>query len=458
MSQDSPNGKPLLPIRPLSGWGRYPTARGAVSRLEKEAEIAASIKHFADKTVIARGAARSYGDAAFNPSGVTLLMERLNRILAFDAETGLLRVEAGATLGELISVFLPRGWILPVVPGTKFVTIGGAVAADIHGKNHHKDGSFSRHVRELTLIDGKGNRLACSRKAHSEAFWATAGGMGLTGIISDVELNLAKVPSQFIKRRSIRAENLDALMQAFDENEDKHNFSVAWIDCLAGGRNMGRGVLFLGDFADAQLVASRKSQAIKKPIKITMDTPEWLLNRFSMSAFNSFYYSLNTTRDDLIHIDPFFFPLDSLHDWNRLYGKSGFIQYQCVLPPETSAEALKEILSRCVKGGWGSFLAVLKRFGPEEQHTEASISFPRSGYTITLDFPVRTGLFEFTAELDKVVLQAGGRVYLAKDACLSAETFRKMYPQWEAWNAVRNRLDPDAAFASALSKRLGLTK
>jgi len=411
-------------------------------------------------SLIGRGLGRSYGDAACNPEGVTILTERLNRLLAFDQATGVLKAEAGVSFGDLLEIFVPRGWMLPVVPGTKFVSLGGALAANIHGKNHHIDGSFSRHVNSFALFTGQEN-LLCSPQSNAEAFWATAGGMGLTGVISDIELRLQRISSSYIKTRYLPAESLDVLMDSFAQHEADHQFSVAWIDCFAAGKGLGRGVLMLGDFAQAhELPQTLAGQPLawpsQKTISIPVDLPEFVLNRLSVMLFNELFYRAHASSTRLIHADKFFFPLDSISNFNRLYGKRGFVQYQCVLPPETSAAGVRRILMRCVKEGWGSFLAVLKRFGPEETESARTLSFPHSGYTLALDFAVKPHLLPFLQELDQIVLESGGRVYLAKDACLPAETFRCMYPHWQEWKAVRDRLDPQGCFSTALSKRLGL--
>jgi FAD/FMN-containing dehydrogenase len=449
----------VLPVKQITGWGRLTPLSGQVARPEKMSAFRDAIDNWHQEKLIARGAGRSYGDAACNPAGITILTERLDRVLGFDYESGLLRVEAGITLADLLRIFVPRGWLPPVLPGTKFVSIGGAVSSDIHGKNHHRDGSFSRHVTEFELVDGLGVPHTCSRSSEPDVFWATLGGMGLTGLITDVQLQMQKIPTAFIRAQGIKAANLNDLMDLFQEHEQNHAYSVAWIDCLSAGSRLGRGVLFLGDIAQPdELPRSISPFATKREntFRVPLDSPDALLNTFTMSVFNESFYNLQKISPRFVHLNQFFFPLDFIHDWNRLYGKRGFAQYQCLLPPQTSQSGIRELLGLCARRGLGSFLAVLKRFGDAEAHPEASLSFPAPGYTLTLDFAMFNGLADFIAELDRVVVSNGGRVYLAKDAFLTAETFRSMYPSVGDWRKARRKLDPHGVFHSMLSERLEL--
>jgi len=405
------------------------------------------------RTLIARGAGRSYGDACLNEDGDTVMTERLNRMLAFDPEAGTVRCEAGVLIADLLEVFVPRGWFPPVTPGTKFVTLGGAVAADVHGKNHHRDGSFGRFVRELTLLLPSGEVVTCSATSHPDLFGATVGGMGLTGIILEVELALQPVETPHIAYRGFKARDLAEAFELFDEHEPAHRYSVAWLDCLARGRHLGRSVLMFGNHATREEAGERRGRRTGRAVRVPVDVPAGLLNPLSMRAFNAAYYALKPARArSLVHYDPFFYPLDSVLDWNRVYGRRGLVQYQCVLPPDTSRDGLTRLLELCSSRGRGSFLVVLKRFGAQD----GWLSFPRPGYTLALDMPVTPGVLEFLDELDTVVLRHGGRVYLAKDARLAPATFRAMYPDWPRWAEVRARVDPHGVLASAMSRRLEL--
>jgi decaprenylphospho-beta-D-ribofuranose 2-oxidase len=442
---------------PLSGWGRYPVVKSYLQRPEKVSSIAEIIQKSKDNTVLARGAGRSYGDAALNSEGYTVLTERMNRILSFNEQTGILLGEAGVTIKEILEVFVPRGWFPAATPGTKFVTLGGAVAFDVHGKSHHRDGSFSRWVHSLKLMLASGEIVQCSREDNSDLFWATVGGMGLTGMITEVEFALHPIQTAYIKSHNIKAKNLDEAFGLFDEYEPDYQYSVAWIDCLASGKSLGRSILMFGNHAVLpELKSSQQEKPLqikpKRRLQVSFDLPTGWLNRYTMSAFNTLYYARqrSTHVHSIVDYDEFFYPLDFLWDWNRIYGKNGFIQYQCVFPTPVSREALTRILELCSEKGWGSFLAVLKRFGFQE----GWLSFPMPGYTLALDMPVLPGLWEFLDQLDKEVIKYGGRVYLAKDARLSPESFRKMYANFPQWLEVKSKIDPNNRFCSHLSKRL----
>lgn len=437
----------------LSGWGRYPLVNSRLQRPEKIDSLKEIVKTLKDNSVLARGAGRSYGDAGLNSQGYTILTERCNRMLGFDEETGVLLCEAGVTISELLTVFVPRGWFPAITPGTKYVTVGGAVAFDVHGKNHHWDGAFSNCVVSLKLLKADGQIVKLSRTENSDLFWATVGGMGLTGIITEVELTLRPIKTAYIEAHSIKASNLDEAIALFDEYEAQYQYSVAWIDCLASGDKLGRSILTFGNFASEINKPDPLQLKPKGRFRVRFDAPSGLLNRYSMGLFNNLYYGgqLAKQAHSIVDYDRFFYPLDFVSDWNRLYGKAGFVQYQCVLPPEVSREGLVKILSLCSQSGWGSFLAVLKRFGAGQG---GYLSFPMPGYTLALDMPVKSGLWEFLDRLDVVVRELGGRVYLAKDARLSPETFRAMYPDYPKWLEVKSRVDPNNIFRSALSERL----
>ncbi len=442
----------------LAGWGRYPLSESDVYRPDKIAELQAVVT--ADSTsLIARGAGRAYGDAALNDQNRVVDLTRLNRMLSFDAASGLLRCEAGVTIAELIDVFLPRGFFPPVTPGTRFVTLGGSVAADVHGKNHHRDSSLASHVTSFDLMVASGEVFRCSREETSDLFWATVGGMGLTGVILELELRMRRVESAYLDGELIRARNIDAAIEAFERTDAQYGYSVAWIDCNSGKSALGRSVLNLGNFATLEQLPRNLAQnplntMPKLSPLVPFDFPGFALNSLSVRAFNALIWAFN--RDQAAHTifdwESFFYPLDSIRNWNRIYGKRGFVQYQCVWPPTESRAGLVEVLEAIARSRRGSFLAVLKKFGAQD----GLLSFPMPGYTLALDFPVTDGLLEFLDSLDVMVLKRGGRVYLAKDARLSPETFRAMYPNLGKWQAAKAVADPDNRFSSSLSRRLGM--
>lgn len=443
----------------LSGWGKYPVAECYPQRPEKISSLNSIVKEREVDSALARGMGRSYGDASFNPEGVTILMQRLNRMLSFDRDKGILRCEAGVTLKEILETFVSRGWFLPVTPGSKFVTIGGAIAFDVHGKNHHQDGSFGNFVSQFKLIIANGETITCSREENQDIFWATLGGMGLTGIIIEAELQLIPIETAYINKNNFKTRNLDEAIAIFDEYEPKYQYSVAWIDCLARGKALGRSIVMFGNHAKTTDLSGLNIDnplelPTKKRVKVPFDLPSGLLNRYTMSAFNTLYYQKMFSKEtqEVVNYDSFFYPLDFLWDWNRIYGKKGFIQYQCVFPSEVSREALTKMLTLCGDRGWGSFLAVLKRFGDQK----GLLSFPMPGYTLTLDMPVKSGLWEFLDQLDELVIEYGGRVYLAKDAHLNPNSFRQMYDKFDQWLAIKKQIDPQNLFQSAMSKRLAI--
>lgn len=446
-------------LLPLCGWGRYPLVQGRISYPDTLSALKQSMEADSTDALLARGMGRSYGDAAISANAKVLLTRKLNRMLSFDPSAGILRCEPGVNYEEIISTFLPRGWFPAVSPGTKFVTMGGALASDIHGKNHHKDGSFANFVRSFNLITASGEIITCSRQENSKLFFATAGGMGLTGFISDLEIALKPVESAYMIVKKISCPNLAQTYKMIEETERDFDYSVSWIDCLASGKDLGRSILILGRHAKkselSPLLQTKDVGAVtKKGLPVPFDMPSWILNRYSIGAFNSLYYALSGGNGDekLAFYESFFYPLDFLSNWNRMYGKAGFIQYQCALPLKQSKEALEEILALSSKRGRSSFLAVLKKFAAGH----GLLSFPIAGYTLTLDMPVKDGLFEFTKELDELVLKYGGRLYLAKDACLSAETLRKMYPELPNWLNTKHAVDPHNKFSSSLAQRLCL--
>lgn len=441
---------------PLGGWGRYPIARCTVFRPERRSAVAETLAAKAAPTFIARGLGRSYGDAALNAGGGVVVHDRLERMRAFDAARGVLDCEAGTSFADIIATWLPRGWFPAVTPGTKFVTVGGAIAADVHGKNHHRDGTFSAFVEDLTLLTADGDLVRCSRHERPEVFWATVGGLGLTGMILDARVRLRPVSSAWLRVDYRRARDLEATLAAFASSDAVSPYSVAWIDCLARGRAMGRAVIMHGDHASAAEAAGRAPFGVPRRAGLTvpLDVPGVFLNPLTMRLFNAAYYAAHRDqRRRLVDFERFFYPLDGVARWNRLYGRRGFTQYQVALPPEAGERGLVRLLERLSGSGRPSFLAVLKRLGPAGP---GMLSFPREGYTLALDIPVRDGVVEFLGELDRLVLASGGRVYLAKDATTTAAAVRAMYPRLDEFRAVKAQLDPRGVLSSSLARRVGL--
>jgi decaprenylphospho-beta-D-ribofuranose 2-oxidase len=440
----------------MSGWGRYPRALSSVVCPQSLSEVAPP----REGQMIAHGQGRSYGDAALVQNGVLMLTERLDRVIAFDEETGVLKAEAGMTLEQVLEAFVPKGWFPPVTPGTKFVSLGGCVAADVHGKNHHRDGTFGAYVRELLLVLADGSRRACSPREDASLFWSTIGGMGLTGIIAEVTLQLIPIESASVAVQHHQAKDLDASLRLLESSETDDRYTVAWIDCLAAGKELGRSVLMRGHHATrAELPAH-----VREPLRLKaqgqhnlpFDFPSWVLNPLTMTAFNKLYYWRQGARKApfVTTCESFFYPLDMIGNWNRMYGKRGFVQYQCVFPTRDARRGLHTLLLKLAASRRASFLAVLKRFGPEGQ---GLLSFPLEGYTLSLDLPLGDpALFPFLDQLDEIILRHGGRVYLAKDARLKAEMFQAMYPRLPEWKRVKTMVDPHNRFTSDLARRLGL--
>ena len=432
----------------LSGWGRYPRQDCPRLVLRDVAEAPQLLASGA--SLIARGNGRAYGDPALNPDGV-LDMRRCDRILEFDPATGRIACEAGLMLSDLIDFAVPRGWFPPVTPGTKFVTIGGMIAADVHGKNHHGSGSFTRHVDRIDLLTADGGIRRISAEEEGELFRATCGGMGLTGVILEARFRLIPIETPYIRQDTLRTANLGETLEAHEDSA-RWTYSVGWIDCLAQGPALGRGVVFRGEHA-------RRGEAPDTPVKpraklpVPLDAPGFTLNRWSMRAFNEAYFRLAKPGEAVLDYDRCFYPLDAVLDWNRLYGRKGFVQFQCVLPKPASRLALAAILERTASSGQGSFLAVLKGFGPGGP---GFLSFPMEGYTLTLDFPATKRSFALIQSLDAIVDGVGGRVYLAKDACAAPVQIRRGYPLLPRFQAVRAAVDPKGKFASLQSRRLGL--
>lgn len=440
----------------LEGWGRFPRVEAKVTTPSTREDVAKALNDA--KHVITYGLGRSYGDAALLKGGHVLRTRKLDRVLSFDPQTGWLHCEGGTSLASIIEQFLPQGFFPPVVPGTQFVTVGGALACNIHGKNHHLDGCFGAHVRSVEILTGTGDVVVCDATQNERLFWATVGGLGLTGTVLSLELKLTPVASEAIELETIRVENLDEFFKVSAQS-GAFTHVVSWIDIVKSGSAMGRGVFMRGRHAQTAPVTESASPMDKivdiagklvngKPFESNL----WL-NPLSMALFNEAFFRKEKRGmvPSVVPIQPFFFPLDAVQNWNYLYGKRGFLQYQMVVPTQ---DATREVLKAVSSSRQGSFLSVIKEFGPDHH---GGLSFPQEGITLAMDFP-NTGrpLLKLLTRLDDIVADAGGRVYLGKDARLSRQHFRRMYPEWEAWKAVRDEWDPKGVFSSDLGKRLGL--
>ena len=439
----------------LCGWGRYPVLCCRMARLYDAGALGGLLG--GDGSAITRGNGRSYGDAALNPE-MTISMLGMDRMQGFDPESGVLSCEAGVLLADILETFVPQGWFPPVVPGTKFVTVGGMIAADVHGKNHHRDGAFGAHVESLMLAGADGEIRRCSRSHNGELFRATLGGMGLTGVIVSARFRLKRIETAFVLAETRATRDLDETMAWF-EGAAGRPFSVAWIDCLARGGRLGRALVTQGEFLERGALAGplareplRRAAAGDLRLTVPIAAPGAVLNRVSIGAFNELYYRLGGMRGGAraVHFDRFFFPLDGIGAWNRLYGRAGFVQYQCVLPKGEGAAGIAALLERAADAGRGSFLAVLKLLGAAG---EGPMSFPMEGWTLALDFPMREGTLELLDDFDAIVHESGGRVYLAKDARCGAERVRQGYPRLGDFQEARGGA---GKFASALSGRLSL--
>lgn len=438
----------------LSGWGRYPRIDAKLTAPCSEDDLRALVLQ---GNAIARGNGRAYGDSAVSSQN-TVHMRNFNRMLTFDAEQGQLVAEAGVLLADVIDAFLPRGWFPYVTPGTKFVTLGGMIAADIHGKNHHKDGTFGTYVDWIDIIVGDGSVQRCSRSENTELFEWTLGGMGLTGIMLRAAIRLRPVSSAWIEQRTLVAENISHAIELFEQSQDA-TYTVAWIDCLQQGKSMGRSLVMLGEHADAVAVPSqyRKTPlqiSPKRKLSIPVEFPTWALNSLSVRTFNAFYYWNGKRKrgQQLVDWDSYFYPLDAILGWNKIYGRRGFAQFQCVLPLQSADEGLRALLSAIASAGAGSFLAVLKRFGAQNSR----FSFPMEGYTLALDFPVNKKTLALMERLDIITVGHGGRFYLAKDSRMSREVFQQSEPRAQDYLSFRDDQMASNVFASSQSQRLGL--
>ncbi len=455
----SPTPRVIVPAvktleQELAGWGNYPRVACRVRTPQTRTATASAV----ETDAIARGLGRSYGDAAVNGSGVVIDCTGLDRYLGFDEATGDLTCEAGTSLEQIIADFAPRGLFPPICPGTKFVTLGGCIANDIHGKAHHVDGSFSECVRQMTVLLADGQVVTASRDERPDLFWASFGGMGLLGIILTATITLRKIETTFFHQRAIPVRNLDEMLEAFETYDSQFPYSVAWLDSLATGAHLGRGVLTVGDHAKlADLPKKLQAHPLRvtppSPLALPIDAPSGTLNGATIRVLNMVLDQVQSRGAAIAHYEKFFFPLDFVGDWNRGYGKRGFTQYQFVIPLEDGPRRIRAMLERIVTSGQAPFLNVLKKMGKAR---EGLLSFPFEGYTFAIDFPVRDGLEDLLTSLDRDVIDAGGRVYLGKDAFLDAPTFETMYPRVTEWRAVKKKYDPDGVFQSDLGRRVGL--
>jgi len=432
----------------LHGWGRYPVVDANLYAPKTTDALQRFVKDRNHVGITPKGLGRSYGDSSL---GNTVVSTRyLDHILAFDEVTGIVHCSGGVTLDDLLNIFAPSGWFLPVTPGTRFVSIGGAIASDVHGKNHHREGCFCDHIASLQLLLADERIVTCSRTEYPNLFHATCGGMGLTGIILSASLQLKPIKSTLIDQTTLKAKNIEEVLALFEAHADK-TYSVAWIDCIAKDSSLGRSLLMVGEHSpDGGYLMQNKP-----PIGLPFDMPSQLLNRFSVQAFNTLYYNriMKNAVKSKVHYTAFFYPLDSINDWNRLYGKNGFTQYQFVIPKSAGQEGMTKILQLIAASERGSFLAVLKAFGKQNDNL---LSFPMEGYTLALDFKVDPGLFPLLDKLDAMILDYGGRLYLSKDARMSEVTFKKGYSTWERFQSIREAYGVKGIFTSHQSKRLGL--
>jgi FAD/FMN-containing dehydrogenase len=424
---------------PGASWGRYPRAKQQIIPLHwRDASLPE-----ATGTLLAHGNGRSYGDSCLNDGGTLLHTRGLNRLIGFDPATGILRCEAGVLFSDILDFAVPRGWFLPVLPGTRYITVGGAIANDVHGKNHHRAGTFGEHVRCFELLRSDGSRLLCGREVNADLFAATVGGLGLTGVITWAEFALKAIPGAQMATETLRFGNLAEFFALSAQSEAEHEYTVAWIDCGGSGKTFGRGLFMRANH-------STESRPVTRPLRLRMPftPPVSLINRANLRAFNAAYFHGTRQGHAVTHFDPYFFPLDAVADWNRIYGPHGFLQYQCVVAPASAESAIAELLQRIAASGGGSFLAVLKVFS--DRPAAGILSFPRAGTTLALDFPNRGAeTLALLEQLDDIVVAAGGAVYPAKDARLKGVRFRRYFPQWER---ILPHIDP--RFSSGFWRRV----
>lgn len=448
----------------LAGWGRYPTSRAAIARPERRLELIDAFHQLQGTTtrVIARGAGMAYGDAALNGDGRIVSMACLNRFFAFDRERGQISCEAGVTLGELLDVCVPAGWAPVVTPGTAKATVAGCLACDVHGKNHHVVGSFSQHVVCATILTGNGEVVTCGPDRQADLFWATAGGMGLTGIILDVTLRLQRIETAWVLTQNIMTRDLEETFRRMEDTATAPH-SVAWLDGIRRGAQFGRAVIMLGVHAAlTDLPIERRAAPLvlrPQPARsLPFGLPLGVLGRPLALVFNEMVYrrfGMTGPKPTLVDMRQYFYPLDALKNWNRLYGQRGFLEYQVVLPPARAFDSVRQMLELLDRARGVSFFTSVKRLG---ESSDGYISFPMPGYAFSFDVAAGAeGVMTLLDRCDEITAAAGGRVYLAKDARLKAKVFATMYPRHEEWLAIVRRHDPDGLFASDMSRRLEIT-
>jgi decaprenylphospho-beta-D-ribofuranose 2-oxidase len=432
----------------LYGWGKFPKVNTTLLYPHTIEQVLDLLSKNASAQMIARGLGRSYGDSAIAEN--TLDCCDLDHFLDFDEANGILTCQAGVSIATLLSTFAPKGWWLPVVPGTKHVTIGGAIASDVHGKNHHIDGCFSHHVISFKLISATGQIITCSRKSHEELFYASCGGMGLTGIILQAKLQLMPIKSSYITHTLIKTKDLEETIAIIDAHSGSR-YCVAWLDCMSHGKHFGRSLVSLGEHASTGGLDVHKKAHFSMP----KFTPGVFLNQYTVKLFNFLYYNQarHQCQKSIVHYDGFFFPLDKICHANNIYGNKGLIQYQFVLPQSNCQTGLAAILKKIVASKQASFLSVLKSFGKSNDNY---LSFPLQGYSLALDFKINKKLFPLLEQLDKLVLTYGGRLYLSKDARMSEQLFKQSYPNWRQFQDIRQKYHADKVFNSFQSARLGL--
>jgi decaprenylphospho-beta-D-ribofuranose 2-oxidase len=445
--------------RLLWGWGRTAPTLADVVQPTDAASTAAAVGRSGERGALARGLGRGYGDCAQNAGGTVIDGPSMSGLLDVDLERGVVVARAGTSLEDLMRWLVPLGFFVPVTPGTRMVTVGGAIAADIHGKNHHRKGSWCNHIESFRLLDGHGQVRDISPATEPDVFWATAGGVGLTGVVLDATIRMQPIESSRLKVDTDRAPDLDTVMDLMVTGDDDYDYSVAWIDLLARGASMGRSILERGTFATLDEVTAG---GITDPLGYSTSQfpappdiiPSGLLNKLSIKAFNELWFrkAPKVRRDELRTIEGFFHPLDMITEWNRIYGKRGFLQWQFAIPDESS-EVIRQSVERLSAAGASSFLAVLKRFG---EGNEGHLSFPQKGWTLALDIATAPGLDRLLDELDELVVAGGGRIYLAKDSRVRPELMPAMYPRLSEWREVREKVDPNRVFQSDLGRRLNL--
>jgi decaprenylphospho-beta-D-ribofuranose 2-oxidase len=450
----------------FSGWGRTAPSKSVRCGYGNHDDAASIVRALASggsssRGAIARGLGRAYGSAAQNAGGAVLIHEDTGAPFIdetqvhLDSKTGVVHLDASVSLDALMRFSVPRGWFVPVTPGTRFVTVGGAIASDIHGKNHHRDGSIGSHIVSMDLLLADGSTRSVSPTEGSELFWATVGGMGLTGVILSASMKLISISSSSMQVETERAHNLGSLTESMRNRDNEFRYSVAWIDMLSTGDALGRGILMRGDHADADTRGSAPLDAYSAKTRLVAPpVPNGLLNKYTVKAFNEAWFrkAPRTAHTGIESIPQFFHPLDAVKSWNRLYGPNGFIQYQFVIPIEAEA-TLRAIVERFAKSGVASFLAVLKLFGEGNQ---APLSFPEPGWTLALDLPAHRSLPTFLTEIDAMVIDAGGRHYLAKDSHITRDIFEAGYPRLTEWKRTKAEVDPQNLWVSDLGRRLGL--